>query len=138
MASRVLTNAYLLLNSVDLSTEVVGIDESFTTDTHDDTGMGVTSKEYVVGLDDATFSLDFKGEFGAGSVEATLWAIRLGRAAVSMTFASNTSTPAADNPVYTMNVILTDFGPIAGTPGAPARIRGNFQATGTISRDITP
>lgn len=134
MASRVLTNGYLLLNSVDLSTELVGIDENFTTDISDDTGMGVTDKSYAIELDDADFSLDFKGEFGTGSVEATLWAIRAGRAAVAMVVASDGSSASASNPKYTVSVILKSWGPISGKAGGKAGIRAQMQVTGGVTR----
>lgn len=134
MASRVITDGYLLLNSVDLSTELVGIDENFTTDVADDTGMGVTDKEYAIELDDADFSLDFKGEFGAGSVEATLWAIRTGRAAVAMIVGSDGSAASASNPVYTVSAILKSWGPISGAAGRKAGIRAQLQVTGGVTR----
>lgn len=138
MATKVLTNAYFLLNTVNLSTYVRGIDESFTTDTPEDTAMGDTSRTYVVGLDNRTFSVDLNLELGAGAVEATLWAVHDGRAAVAFEYAADGSTEGAANPVYSGNCILTQWNPISGQAGQAGQVRAQFQITGDVTRDITP
>lgn len=139
MATKVLNNYYVLLNSVDLTAYVRNIQPNFQQETGDDTaGASVTAREFVPTIKNASIALTFNLELGAGAVEATLWAIYDGNAAVTLTWAAGGSTPAADNPVYTASVVLTSFPPFEGEVGTKGEVTVQFQVTGAVSRDITP
>jgi hypothetical protein len=139
MATKVLNNWYVLLNSVDLSAYVRNVSPSLQQETADDTaGSNVTAREHVPTIKNATVSIAFNLELGAGAVEATLWAVYLGGAEVALHYAADGSTPAAANPVYQQNVVLTSFPPFEGDVGSKGEVTAQFQVTGAITRDITP
>ena len=139
MATTVLNNWYVLLNSVDLSAYVRNVSPNFQQETGDDTaGSNVTAREFLPTIKNATISITFNLELGAGAVEATLWAIYDGAAAVALNYAADGSTPAAANPVYQTNVVLTSFPPFEGDVGSKGEVTAQFQITGPITRDITP
>src|SRR6266516_1829844 len=72
MAITVLTNAFVSVNSVDLSDHVSKVTIEDLRDQVDITAMGATNKAYTKGLGDAKVTVDFFQDFAAGKVHATL------------------------------------------------------------------
>lgn len=139
MATKVLNNWYVLLNSVDLSAYVRNVSPDYQQETGDDTaGSNVSAREHVPTIKNGTVSITFNLELGAGAVEATLWAVYNGAAAVTLHYAAGGSTPAADNPVYQQSVVLTSFPALSGDVGTKGEVTVQFQVTGAVTRDITP
>jgi len=139
MATTVLNDWYVLLNSVDMSAFVRNVSPSLQQETGDDTaGSAVTAREFVPTIKNGTIAITLNLELGAGAVEATLWAIYNGGVAVPLHYAAVGSTPGAANPVYQQNVILTSFPPFEGDVGTKGEVTVQFQITGAVTRDITP
>src|SRR5215813_7931510 len=72
MAITVLTNALVLVNSVDLSNHVSKVTCEDNRDPVDVTAMGATNKQMQKGLGDGKITVDFFQDFAGGSVHATL------------------------------------------------------------------
>ena len=134
MATRVLKNAHLTVNSVDLSDEVQQIALNLTTDTPEDTAMGDNARSYLPGLNNATFTVTFNSDYTTGNGDATLWTIYSGAAAVTFALRPDAGATSTSNPEYTGSVILTDFGPVDGSVGDLATTAATFQVTGDVSR----
>lgn len=132
----VLTNAYVNINSVNLSAFVRSVTLNFTTEQLESTSMGDSGREKTPGLTDGSVDVEFYQSFQASEVDATLWAIRSSTFAVAIRPAN--STIGATNPEYQFTGVLESYTPVAGTVGqehmAPVRIL----VSSAVTRDVTP
>lgn len=126
MAKTILTNCDVKVNAVDLSDHIskVTIDEK--KDQVDVTSFGASSKEYALGLGDATIALDFFQDFSASSVDATLSAIFDAGTAVPIVVIPNGTVVSATNPSYTMQGLLPEYMPLDGSVGQASQLSVTF------------
>ena len=134
MATRVLKNAYLLVNSVDLSAHVNQISFSASLDAVEDTAMADNSRSYLPGLRNGTFTVNFNADDAAGAVSASLWTVYTGGAAVAFEVRNDAGSVTTTNPKYTGNCILTDYSPVDGSVGDLNTNAATFQITGDVTR----
>lgn len=135
MASIVFKDAYVDINSVDLSAYVRSVTLNTSSDVPEDTAMGDDSRSYLAGgLRDATFDVEFNEDDGAGAVSATLWSVYTGGAAVAFILKPNGSTTSTSNPKYTGSCILTSYNPFGGSVGDVGTNSASFQVTGDVTR----
>lgn len=126
MANLVLTNAYVLLNAVDLSNLVRTVTLDYSAEMQDDTAMSDTARSRIGGLKDWSLQIEFFQDYASGKVDATLFAL------VGSTFAvevrSSAGSVSATNPKFTGTGILESYQPVGGTVGenmmAPVSILG--------------
>jgi hypothetical protein len=75
--------------------------------------------------------------YGAGEVEATLFA-NLGTGTTQLVISPSGTSETASNPEYTIiNMQLVDFTPITGSVAELSMVTASFVG-GTYARDITP
>lgn len=133
------TNAYLLVNSVDLTSRVKSVTLNYNAAMLDATCMGDLTKVNLAGLKEWSIQAEFVDDLaasGAGSVDATLAAL-VGAAAFAIHFKPVNTTIATTNPDYTGNVVLAGM-PIGGAHGELLRKSVTFQCAGALDRDVTP
>lgn len=115
MAKQVISLAYLLVNSVDLSGSIRNVTLSYEADAVDSTTMGLTTKTALGGLKNWSIQGTFAQDYAAGSVDATLFSL------VGATFAlearASSAAVAVTNPKFTGTGLLTSYTPIAGGVG---------------------
>ena len=136
MAKFAATDYDIVINSVNLSDHLVSASLPLEQDSPEATAMGVGSREYLVGLKDATLDLEFRQNFAAAEVDATLWAIYDGDAAVTFVVKPTAGTVSATNPSYSGSVILTQYDPFGASVGDTANTSPTFQVTGVITRNV--
>jgi hypothetical protein len=136
--SIVATDYTISINGQDLSTSLKQIEFSESTAALEDTGMGVTTKSNAVGLDEWTMTCTFLQGYGALGVDATIAAVRAGRAAVALIAKPTSGAISATNPAYTGNGICTAYNPIAATVGEVVLAQVTFACDGSLTRDTTP
>jgi predicted secreted protein len=136
MAKQLFSNAYCMLNTVDLSLYIRSLTLNTSTDIVDVTTMNPTAitKEKVVGFDDWSVDVEWAQDFVAAKVDATVWAVRVLHAAVAIIMKPNGSTTAVTNPKFTGNVILASYSPLAGSVGDAAMVPTHFEGSGTLTR----
>lgn len=132
MATFVLTNAYLTVNSVDLSDHVQSITLNGTVDEIDDTAMGDSWHSRVGGLKDWNITVEFQQDFAASKVDATLWAAF--GTVVTVALKSVNTTTAATNPQYSGSVLINDYSPVSNAVGELATVSVSWPGAGTLSR----
>ena len=138
MAAIVLKKAHLLINSVDLSAHIQSITLNLTKEAPQSTVMGDDSHEYIAdALKDGSFDVTFRSDYAASQVDATLWAIFNGTAAVAFVIRPSTEAKSASNPEFTGNCLLSNYTPIGGSVGDLATTPSNFQVTGDVGRDAS-
>ena len=86
MADFVLNDAYVKINTVDLSDHVESVTLSLDVESIDDTCMADTSRAFLPGLKNGTLSVTFKQDFAASEVDATLAGVYSGGAAVAAAY----------------------------------------------------
>lgn len=135
MATKVITNAHLTLNSVDLSSSVRSITLDYSADTGEDTAMGDSNRTYLGGLTDWTVTVEANHDDAAGVISATLFSI-VG-STVAVVVGTDGGTAAATTPTYTGNVIVTDFSPLSAGVGDVGTNTFSLQGTGTLTRNTS-
>jgi len=139
VAHFVLRDASVLVNAVDLSDDVESLSWPLSQSAEMDTSMGATAHTYLAGLKDSTVTVNFRSDFAAAQVWATLSAVYTAGVAVALKIrADKTAAISATNPELQANAILTSFDPIAGSVGGTANTSVAFQVTGAVTFDITP
>lgn len=132
MANMVLRNAYVSLNSVDLSSLVRQVTLSYSAELQDDTAMGDTARSRIGGLKDWSLSIEFFQDYAAGKIDATLFSL------VGSTFAvelrSDTGSASATNPKYTGTGILESYQPVGGTVGENLMAPVSISGVGALTR----
>lgn len=126
MAKLVLTDAYVVINSVNLSNNVQSVEVPLTKDKVEVTGMGSTSKEYLPGLGDADVNVTFLQDFAAAKVDATLYPLFLAGSQFPIEVRPTSATPSATNPKYTGTVTLFEYSPINGNVGDASTMSVTF------------
>lgn len=132
MATFVLTDADVTVNSVNLSDWVTSVTISVEVDDQEDTAMGDTYRSRVGGLKDWTLDLDFNADFAASAVDQTIWSL-LGTS-VAVTVKPTSGATAATNPQFSGNVLVTEYSPVDGGVGDLATTSVSWPGNGALSR----
>lgn len=133
MAKLVLTDAKVVINSVNLSDHITNITLDTKTDVVETTGFSQTSKNRVAGLIDNTVTLDFVQDFASASVEATIYPL-IGTV-VAMTVAPTSGADViTSNPTYSFNALVSDWTPLKGAVGQLSTASVTWSISGAITK----
>ena len=117
MARLVLTNASLVVNSVDLSNHVASVTVNRTVDTPDITAMGASGHEMLPSLRNDSFQVTFRQDFAATSVDATLDPLFAAGSTFLVKASAAGTTYSATNPSYSGTCFISEYTPISGNVG---------------------
>ena len=132
MATFMLNNASVTINSLDLSSYVTSVTLSQSADNLEDTAMGDTSRSYIGGLKSGTVDIEFNADFAASKTEATIFPlVGTSTAVVIKPVAASVS---ATNPSYTFNAIVTSWDTLNGSVGEIATHSVSWPITGAITK----
>jgi hypothetical protein len=141
MATMVYTDAFVSINSVDLSDHVKSVTLTYEAEVLDDTVMGTSgTRSAKPGLKNWTLEVNFLQDYAAASVDATLFPL-VGAAAFPIKVRPvKGSAISSTNPEYQGNAILTSYPPLTGEVGALSMATASMRAGGgsALVRDITP
>ena len=133
MPKFVATDYKVTINGVNLSDHIAATTWEITADEIETTAFGTAWRQRVGGgLKDASISIDFHQDFGAGSVDATLFPL-LGSVATVVAVPTSGSVTAT-NPSYTGTFSVTSYSPIASNVGDLATLSVSWPAAGTVTR----
>lgn len=133
MAKHILRNAYLSINSVDLSNDVDSLEVSWNVDVQPTTTMSAQGVEKLAGLEDNSFSVTFLQDYASSQVDATLSAL-IRAAAFAFEIRPDAGAVAPTNPKFTGNAVLSSYPPISGSVGDAHKVTAEFQVSGIITR----
>jgi hypothetical protein len=119
-----------------LSSSIASVTLDITTDEIETTAFGQTYRTRIGGLRDASVSLDFHQDFGAGSVDALLFPLMGSTVAVAIAPTSGTVT--ATNPEYRFTALVTQYQPFAGAVGDLATLSITWPVSGEVVRGTAP
>jgi hypothetical protein len=134
MARLVLTNAYVVFGTNDLSDHISNISLSTSYDIVETTSFGDTAKKRVASLADNQVTFEFHQDFATSSVEQVIYPL-LGTA-VTCTVKPVNTTIGATNPSYSFSVLVSEWTPLNGGVGELATASVTWPISGAITKAI--
>ena len=135
MAKFVATDYAITINGSDFSSSLAAATLEITAEEQETTAFGSGYRTRIGGLKDASLSLDFHQDFGAASVDATLFPL-LGTQA-TVTIKPTSGSVSATNPSYSMLALVTQYSPFASSIGDLATLSVSWPVSGTVTRGTT-
>lgn len=132
MAKFVATDYDITIGGTDFSASLAAVTLDVSADEQETTAFGATFRSRIGGLKDASVSLDFHQDFGAASVDATLFPLIGGTAEIVIKPTS--SSASATNPSYTFTALVTQYQPFASNVGDLATLSVTWPVTGAVTR----
>ncbi len=137
MARLVLTDAYVVLASTDISQYVTSVTLSSTLDVVETTSFGSTSRTRVAGLRDNQITLEFNQDFASGALETLIYpsdaTTKIGTA-VAMEVRPTSAAASTTNPKYTFNALITEWQSVSGSIGELASVSVTWPISGAITK----
>jgi len=132
VAKFVATDYNITVGGDDFSTSLASVTLDVNAEEQETTSFGDSWRERIGGLKDGSVSLDFHQDFGASSVDATLWPL-LGTT-VEIVIKPTSDATSATNPTYTFNALVTEYQPFASSVGDLATLSVSWPVTGAVVR----
>jgi hypothetical protein len=132
VAKFIATDYSITINGASFSSSLAAVTLDITVEEQDTTSFGSTARTRIGGLKDASISLDFHQDFGASSVDTTIFPLLGSNATVVIKPTS--STVSATNPAYTAVALVTQYQPFANSVGDLATLSLSWPITGAITR----
>jgi hypothetical protein len=137
MAKLVLTNAYVVLASTDISSYVSSVSLSTTYDVVETTAFGDTARKRIAGLADNSISIEFHQDFASGALEQLIYpsdaSSKIGTA-VAMEIRPVNTTVGPTNPKYNFSALITEWTPVNGAVGELATVSVTWPISGAITK----
>jgi hypothetical protein len=141
MARLVLTNAYVLYASNDISQYVSSISLSSSVDVIETTGLGNVARTRVGGLFDNQLTVEFNQDFADNALEELINGTSLATStvgtAVAMEIRPVNTTVSASNPKYTFNALISEWQPLSGAVGELVTASVTWPISGPITKAIS-
>ena len=132
MAKFAATDYAITINGASFSTNLNSVELAQEADDLETTAFGQGWRTRIGGLKNATVTLNFMQDFGAGSVDATLNPL-LGSIA-TVVIKPTSGTASATNPSYTAECLVTQYSPFASSVGDIATLSVTWPVSGTVTR----
>jgi hypothetical protein len=132
MAKFVATDYKITINGTNFSDSLQSVDLTIQADEVDTTTFGGAWKTVTGGLKSGSVTLNFYQDFGAASVDATLWPLLNTAATVVITPTS--SAVGSTNPSYTATALVSQYQPFASSVGDLATLSVTWPTSGTVTR----
>ena len=141
MPRLVLTNAYVLFASNDISQYVTSIGLSSSVDVIETTGLGSSARTRVGGLFDNQLTVEFNQDFADNALEELINGTSLANTtvgtAVAMEIRPVNGAVSASNPKYTFNALISEWQPISGAVGELVTASVTWPISGVITKAIS-
>ena len=137
MARIVLTDAYVVFASTDISSYVTSVTLSSTLDVVETTAFKDTARTRVAGLRDNQITLEFNQDFASGALETLVYpsdaTTKIGTA-VAMEVRPTCSSVGPNNPKYTFNALISEWQSLSGAVGELATVSVTWPISGAITK----
>jgi hypothetical protein len=132
MAKFAATDYKITVNGTNFSTNLNSAELSIESDDLETSAFGSEWRTRIGGLKSASVTLSFMQDFGASSVDATIYPLFNTAATVVITPTSGTVT--ATNPSYTAVCLVNQYTPFASSVGDIATLSLTWPVSGTVVR----
>jgi hypothetical protein len=144
MPRLVLTNAYVLYASNDISQYVTSVSLSTSYDVIDTTGLSATgaARTRQAGLADNQITVEFNQDFADNALEELINGTSLATStvgtAVAMEIRPVNTTVSASNPKFNFNALIAEWQPLSAAVGELVTASVTWPISGPITKSITP
>jgi len=132
MAKFVATDYSVSINGTDFSTSLASVELTVESDDVETTAFGGEWRTRVGGLKQASLTLEFHQDFGASSVDATLFPLL--NTIATVVILPTSDSVASTNPSYTANCLVNQYQPFASSVGDLATLSVTWPVSGTVTR----
>lgn len=132
MAKFVTTDYKITLDGDDFSDSIAAVTLEISVDEQETTAFGAASRTRIGGLKDATISLDFHQDFGASSVDETLFPL-LGTL-IPFVITPTSGAVSATNPSYSGSALCVQYSPFSNSVGDLATLSVSWPVSGEVVR----
>ena len=132
MAKFVAIDYKVTINGTDFSSSINSVDLSIESAEVETTAFGSTFTTRVGGLKSASITLDFHQDFGAASIDATLFPLL--NTLATVVIVPTSGTVSATNPSYTALCLVNQYQPFASAVGDLATLSVTWPTSGTVAR----
>ena len=133
MAKFVVKDPVIVLNGSTVTASCASATISLEADDVETTPFGSDWRTRIGGLKSGTVDFEFHQDFGAGGIDQLLWPLLGGTAAVSIRPAG-TAAISATSPLYSMDVLISEYSPMDSAVGDLATVSVSFPITGAVTR----
>lgn len=135
MARLVLTDASIVINSVNLSDYISSVTFSTSDDVLETSAFSSTTasgRTRVAGLQDNSVTLEFFQDFGTSLVEQTIYPL-IG-SATNVVVKPTSAAVSATNPSFTFSAVIVDWQSLSGSVGELATASVTWPISGSITK----
>lgn len=132
MAKFAATDYAITINGTSFATNLNSVELALSADDLETTAFGGEWRTRIAGLKSGSLTLNFMQDFGASSVDATLYPLFGSQATVVIKPTS--SAVGTTNPAYTAVCLVTQYSPFASSVGDIATLSVTWPTSGTVSR----
>ena len=126
------TDYKITVNGTNFSTNLNSVELSLESDDNETTAFGGTFRERIGGLKSGSITLSFMQDFGAASVDATLFPLL--NTIATVVVIPTSSTVSATNPSYTATCLVNQYSPFNSSVGDIATLSVTWPTSGTVAR----
>lgn len=134
MAKFVALDYKTTINGTDFSASIAQVNLELSSDEVETTAFGSTFRTRVGGLKTGTLQLDFHQDFGAASIDATLFPLLNLNSLATVVITPTSGTVSATNPSYTAVCLVNSYSPFASSVGDLATLSVSWPTSGTVTR----
>lgn len=120
------------INGTNFSTNLNSAELSIESDDLETTAFGGEWRTRIGGLKSGSVTLSFMQDFGASSVDATLYPLL--NTAATVVIKPTSGTVTATNPSYTAVCLVNQYSPFASSVGDIATLSVTWPVSGTVTR----
>lgn len=132
MAKFVATDYAITINGTSFSTSLASVELAIESDDVETTAFGGEWRTRVGGLKQANLTLEFHQDFGAASVDATLFPLL--NTLATVVIKPTSGTVSSTNPSYTAVCLVNAYQPFASAVGDLATLSVTWPVSGTVTR----
>ena len=132
MAKFVATDYSITVAGTDFSTSLASAELTIESDDVETTAFGGQWRTRVGGLKQASITLEFHQDFGAASVDATLYPLL--NTLATVVIKPTSSSTSATNPSYTAVCLVNQYQPFASSVGDLATLSVTWPVSGSVVR----
>ena len=133
MAKFVVIDPVIIVGGSTVTASCASATISLEADDVETTAFGSEWRTRVGGLKGGSVDFEFHQDFGAGGVDALLYPLLGGTAAVSIK-PGGTAATSATNPEYTFDALISQYSPMQSAVGDLATVSVSFPITGAVAR----
>jgi len=132
MAKFAATDYSISINGTNFSTNLNSAEQSIESDDLETTAFGGEWRTRIGGLKSGSVTLAFMQDFGAASVDATLYPLL--NTAATVVIKPTSGTVGSSNPTYSFTALVNQYSPFSSSVGDIATLSVTWPVSGTVTR----